>query len=101
MPAKKGVLSGPKFNGRHTTYIKEAEPLIVAATARPEVTKILPGVIDGTGGKGGKHFRIRPQQSGALKLIVSAGGATQTLFVYTTDPVATTIALQEVWDENT
>jgi hypothetical protein len=97
MSAKKGVLKGPKFNGRHTTYIDAAEPLIVAARDLACVTKVTIGPIENTHAHG-SHFRIRPQPSGALKLLVSGGGASQTLFVFTTDAATTEAELHRAWD---
>ena len=91
--AKKGVLRGDKFNGRHSTYIDAAEPIILTARDRNEVTKIILGPIENSGG-GGSHVRIRPQPSGALKVIVSGGGAVQTLYVYSTSPATTEAALK-------
>jgi len=98
MSGKKGVLKGPKFNGRHTTYIDAAEPLIVAARDLDCITKITIGPIENTHAHG-SHFRIRPQPSGALKLLISGGGASQTLYIHVTDVAMATAALQQVWDE--
>ena len=99
MSGKKGILKGPKFNGRHSTYIDTALPLITAASAQPEVSKVILGPIENTHAHG-SHFRIRPQASGALKLLVSGGGASQTIYVYTTEATATTAALNVAWERS-
>lgn len=45
MPAKHGLLRGPKFNMRHTTIIEAALPFVQKLKASPMVTKISLGII--------------------------------------------------------
>src|SRR3712207_9047145 len=41
----RGLLRGPKFNGRHTTLIDAAVPVVMQLRDDPRVTKIIIGVI--------------------------------------------------------
>ena len=45
MSHTRGLLKGPKFNGRHSTVIPDAIPAVEAARDCPWVTKIALGVI--------------------------------------------------------
>ncbi len=59
MPAKHGLLRGPKFNMRHTTIIEAALPFVQMLKASPAVKKISLGVIKPVAGnasrKSGSH----------------------------------------------
>ncbi len=87
----KGILRGPKFNMRHTSYIPAAERLIVAAKALSEVTKISLGVIL-RGGSDTLRISGRVIPAG-LRIIVRGGRQVQKLFIYTSTPEATAAAL--------
>ncbi len=94
--ARKGMLKGSKFNGRHSTYIDAAKPIINAARDLDCITRITLGPIENSG-SGGSHLRIRPAPPAALKVIVSGGGAVQTLFIFTDDVAQAEAALTHAW----
>lgn len=63
---RKGVLRGPKFNNWHSSYIEiAAEEFILAAKARPEVTKIILGSRSSTSTR---PRRKKPLRRSALNL---------------------------------
>ncbi len=64
----KGLLRGPKFNGRHSTVIPSAIPAVEAARDSEHVTKIALGVI--TPIKTGKEHLKFSAVSGGLKMQV-------------------------------
>ena len=80
----KGLLRGPKFNGKHSTVIPTAVPAVEAARDCPAVTKIALGVI--TPLRAGKpHLKFTPV-SGGLKMQVRGANAVQIFWLYTTQP---------------
>jgi hypothetical protein len=62
----KGLLRGPKFNGRHSTVIPSAIPAVEAARDSEHITKIALGVI--TPVKTGKELLKFSEVSGGLKM---------------------------------
>ena len=95
--ARKGVLRGPKIGGDHQTMIEAAVPLIQAAKDLPEVTKIVIGEIRPLH-SGEPRLKYTPVPAG-LKLAIRGANAIQTVYVYTTDPAATTTSLRTTWEE--
>lgn len=80
----KGLLKGPKFNGRHSTVIPSAITAIEAARDCEHVSKIALGII--TPLRAGKpHLKFSPV-SGGLKMQVRGTHAVQILWLYTTRP---------------
>jgi hypothetical protein len=87
----KGLLRGPKFNGKHSTVIETAIPAVAAARDCPHVTKIALGVI--TPLRAGRpHLKFTPM-SGGLKMQVRGANAVQIFWLYTTQPEE---AMQEI-----
>jgi hypothetical protein len=82
--AEKGLLRGAKFNGRHSTVIPSAIPVVEAAKASPHVTKIALGII--TPSKLAEERLKFTQASGALKMQVRGTHAVQVFWVYTNRP---------------
>lgn len=80
----RGLLKGPKFNGRHTTLIDAAVPVVVQLRDDPRVTKIIIGVITSRRGKT-TTIKAVPINAG-LKLTIAAPRNVQELYAYTTDP---------------
>lgn len=80
----RGLLKGPKFNGRHTTLIDAAVPVVVQLRDDPRVTKIIIGVITARRGKT-TTIKAVPINAG-LKLTIAAPRNVQELYAYTTDP---------------
>ncbi len=80
----KGLLKGPKFNGRHSTVIPSAIAAVEAARDYPHVTKIGLGVITPLK-SGSEHLKFSPV-SGGLKMQVRGAHAVQIFWLYTTRP---------------
>lgn len=80
----RGLLKGPKFNGRHTTLIAAAIPIVERLRDDPRVTKIVIGVITS---RRGKTTAIKAQSIDAgLRITVAAPRNVQELYAYTNDP---------------
>ncbi len=96
MAHTKGLLRGPKFNGRHSTLIPSAVAAIEAARDSAHVTKIALGVI--TPLRVGKpHLKFNPV-SGGLKMQVRGANAVQIIWIYTTEPEAVIREIQAKWE---
>ena len=92
----KGLLKGPKFNGRHSTVIPSAVVAVEAARDCQHVTKIGLGVITPIR-SGPEHLKFTPV-SGGLKMQVRGTNAVQTFWVYTTSPDAVVSEILTKWD---
>lgn len=80
----RGLLKGPKFNGRHTTLIAAAIPIVERLRDDPRVTKIVIGVITS---RRGKTTAIKAQLIDAgLRITVAAPRNVQELYAYTSEP---------------
>jgi hypothetical protein len=93
----KGLLRGPKFNGRHSTVIDSAVPAVEAARDCKLVTKIALGVITPIR-VGQEHLKFTPA-SGCLKMQIRGVNAVQTFWVYTTDPDTVVTEITRKWEE--
>jgi hypothetical protein len=80
----RGLLKGPKFNGRHTTLIDAAIPLVALLRDDPRVTKIIIGVI--TSRRGNTNVVKAQKIDAGLRITVAAPRYVQQLFAYTRDP---------------
>jgi hypothetical protein len=92
----KGLLKGPKFNGRHSTVIASAIPAVEAARDCPHVTKIALGVITPIRA-GQEHLKFSPV-SGGLKMQVRGANAVQVFWLYTTEPQAAMNEITKAWE---
>lgn len=92
----KGLLRGPKFNGRHSTVIPSAIPAVEAARDCEHVTKIALGVI--TPVKTGKEHLKFSEVSGGLKMQVRGTHAIQVFWLYTTRPDDAIEEIQAKWE---
>ncbi|HVO98271.1 MAG TPA: hypothetical protein VMT15_09410 [Bryobacteraceae bacterium] len=93
----KGLLRGPKFNGRHSTVIPSAIPAVEGARDCEHVTKIALGVI--TPLKAGtEHLKFSPV-SGGLKMQVRGVHAVQIFWLYTTEPDQVIEQVTKRWEE--
>ncbi|MEO8050373.1 MAG: DUF2103 domain-containing protein [Acidobacteriota bacterium] len=97
MSHERGLLKGPKFNGRHSTVIPSAIPAVEAAKASPHVTKIGLGII--TPAKNGEERLKFTKASGALKMQVRGTNAVQLFWVYTNHPDEVIEEITRHWDE--
>jgi hypothetical protein len=93
----KGLLRGPKFNGRHSTVIPSAIPAVEAARDCEYVTKIALGVI--TPVKSGQEHLKFSSVSGGLKMQVRGVHAIQIFWLYTTEPDKTMEQITKQWEE--
>jgi hypothetical protein len=80
----RGLLKGPKFNGRHTTVIAAAVPVVQLLRDDPRVTKIVIGVITTRRGNT-TNVKAVPIDAG-LRITVAAPRNVQELYAYTADP---------------
>src|ERR1700685_384410 len=96
MSHTKGLLRGPKFNGRHSTVIPSAIPAVEAAKACQHVTKIGLGVITPIRAAE-EHLKFTPV-SGGLKMQVRGTHAVQVFWVYTTHPDEVIEEITRKWD---
>jgi hypothetical protein len=94
----RGLLEGPKFNGKHSTVIPDAIPMVEAARDCPHVTKIALGVITPLH-KGKEHLKFTPA-SGGLKMQVRGSHAVQVFWLYTTNPEAAIAEITKRWDNH-
>jgi len=92
----RGLLKGPKFNGRHSTVIDSAIPAVEAARDSPHVSKIALGVITPIRA-GIEHLKFTPA-SGCLKMQVRGTTAVQTFWVYTVRPDEAMAEITAKWN---
>ena len=93
----KGLLRGPKFNGKHSTVIATAIPMVEAAKVCQHVTKIALGIIKPIGA-GRPHLKFTPM-SGGLKMQVRGANAVQIFWLYTTQPDETVAEIEAKWNQ--
>ena len=98
MSHTKGLLRGPKFNGRHSTVIPSAERAVAAARDCAHVTKIALGVITPIR-SGQEHLKFMPV-SGGLKMQVRGTHAVQVIWLYTTNPEAVIEEITRKWPQD-
>lgn len=96
MSHERGLLKGPKFNGRHSTVIPSAIPAIEAARDCPYVSKIALGVITPLK-SGTEHLKFVPV-SGGLKMQVRGSVAVQIFWLYTTRPEEAIAEITKKWE---
>ncbi len=83
----RGLLAGSKFNGNHSTVVKEAKSLIRLLDALGEVTKIVIGVINPYGAS---KRRVKFHDTGAgFRMDVYTSDGVQEFYVYTKNPSKT------------
>ncbi|HEX6289574.1 MAG TPA: DUF2103 domain-containing protein [Herpetosiphonaceae bacterium] len=88
----RGLLKGPKFNGRHTTLIAAAVPVVELLRDDPRVTKIIIGVITP---RRGKTTTLKAVTIDAgLKITIAAPRNVQELYAYTSDSAGVRSALE-------
>lgn len=93
----KGLLRGPKFNGKHSTVIPSAIPAVEAARDCEHVTKIALGVITPLK-TGSEHLKFN-EVSGGLKMQVRGANAIQMFWLYTTRSEDVIEEIRKKWDE--
>lgn len=91
----RGLLRGPKFNGKHTTLIAPAFPMVELLRDDDRVTKIVIGVIKPRKG-GGVSLKAVPIEAG-LRIMVSGPSSVQQFYAYTSDPAGVSAALEKLY----
>ena len=97
MGHEKGLLRGPKFNGRHSTVIPSAIPAVEAAKTCAHVTKIALGIITPT--KTAEEHLKFTASTGGLKMQVRGTHAVQIFWLYTTRPDDVIEEITRKWDQ--
>ncbi len=97
MSHERGLLKGPKFNGKHSTVIPSAIPVVAAARDCVHVTKIALGVITPVRASQ-EHLKFTPV-SGGLKMQVRGTHAVQIFWLYTTRPEDTIAEITKAWED--
>ena len=93
----KGLLRGSKFNGKHSTLIAPAYPMVELLRDDDRVTKIVIGVIKPRKGNG-ISLKAVPIEAG-LRLMVSGPSSVQQFYAYTADPEGVKAALEKLFDK--
>ena len=91
----RGLLKGPKFNGRHSTVIPSAIPVVEAARDCVHVSKIALGAITPIH-KAQEHLKFSPV-GGGLKMQVRGAHAVQIFWLYTTRPDDAIAEISKAW----
>ena len=83
--SRKSVLSGKKFNGRHTTFLQDFEPVLKVLKASPLVTKIVIGELKPLKGviKKDDRFVKGLEIPAGLRVTYRGFNGRQIFFVYT------------------
>lgn len=94
----KGLLRGPKFNGKHSTLIAPAYRVVELLRDDERVSKIVLGVIKPRKGSG---FGLKAVVIEAgLRLMVSGPSSVQQFYAYTNDPEGVKAALEALLSES-
>lgn len=96
MSAPRGLLKGPKFNGRHSTVINAAVPIVAALRRSDLVTKVVLSVIRPT--KAARRRMKCVEIEAGLRLDVRGPNSVQTFYAYTRHPVAVMDLLARLWE---
>lgn len=91
----RGLLRGPKFNGKHTTLIAPAIPMVELLRDDDRVTKIVIGVIKPRKSTGITLKAVTIEAG--LRLMLGGPSSIQQFFAYTADPEGVRLALEELF----
>jgi len=91
----RGLLRGPKFNGKHTTLIAPAHAVVELLRDDSRVTKIVIGIIKPRRGNG-QGIKVVTIEAG-LRLMVSGPSSVQQFYAYTADPDGVKSALEQLF----
>ncbi len=94
----RGLLRGPKFNGKHTTLIAPAQVVVELLRDDSRVTKIVIGIIKPRRG-GGQSIKAVSVEAG-LRLTVSGPSSVQQFYAYTSDPEGVKLTLEQLFDNS-
>ncbi|MEI6043939.1 MAG: DUF2103 domain-containing protein [Chloroflexota bacterium] len=87
----RGLLRGAKFNGKHTTIIAPAYPMVELLRDDSRVSKIVIGIIKPRKG-GGISLKAVTIEAG-LRITISGPSSVQQFYAYTADPEGVKTAL--------
>ena len=91
----RGLLRGPKFNGKHSTLIAPAYPVIELLRDDSRVTKIVIGIIKPR--KGSRiSLKAVPIEAG-LRIMVSGPSSVQQFYAYTSEAEEVKTALESLF----
>ncbi len=93
----RGLLRGPKFNGKHTTLIAPAQAVVELLRDDSRVTKIVIGVIKPRKG-GGVSLKAMVIEAG-LRLTVAGPSSIQQFYAYTSDPEGVKTTLENLFNK--
>ncbi len=91
----RGLLRGPKFNGKHSTLIAPAYAMVELLRDDSRVTKIVIGIIKPRKGNG-VGLKAVSIEAG-LRIMVSGPSSIQQFYAYTADPEGVKAALEELF----
>ena len=91
----RGLLRGPKFNGKHTTLIAPAFAMVEMLRDDDRVSKIVIGVIKPRKGSGISLKAVTIEAG--LRLTVSGPSSVQQFYAYTSEPEAVKTALEGLY----
>ncbi len=90
----RGLLRGPKFNGKHTTLIAPAFAVVELLRDDDRVSKIVIGIIKPRKGSG---FSLKAVTIEAgLRIMVAGPTSVQQFYAYTSDPEGVKAALEKL-----
>lgn len=92
----RGLLAGDKFNGNHSTVVKEARGLVKILAASPEVTKITIGVISPFGASK-RRVKFHDTDAG-FRMDVYTSDGVQEFHVYTRNRGKTKQLAENFWE---
>ena len=91
----RGLLRGPKFNGKHSTLIAPAQAAVELLRDDDRVTKIVIGIIKPRRGSG-ISLKAVPIEAG-LRLMIAGPSSVQQFYAYTADPEGVKTALEALF----
>lgn len=91
----RGLLRGPKFNGKHSTLIAPAFAMVEMLRDDDRVTKIVIGVIKPRKGSGVSLKAVTIEAG--LRLTVSGPSSIQQFYAYTSEAEAVKSALERLY----
>ena len=91
----RGLLAGEKFNGNHSTVVKEAKGLIKILAASPDVKKITIGVISPFGASK-RRIKFHDTDAG-FRMDVYTSDGVQQFHVYTNSRDKTKKLADDFW----
>jgi|GEM_PF-3653979 len=84
MPPKKGILQGKKMSTNHSSYIPEAERVLITAKKHPAVKKV--SIADIKQIRNGEpRMSAKPYPGGGIRVVVRGRNARQIIYIATSE----------------